>query len=132
MKLKKKYTEKRVVKRKNIEGVYIEDLTTIDNYNILARSGSIMNSSPLGFLLRISRNDIVPKYLRQNISLDLLIGEMVVLYLPQMNLDLDGKILRASYSGDNHYEIAIEFSSDVPMYWRQCLVDLLPMPGEMT
>ena len=48
-----------------------------------------------------------------------------------MNLDLDGRVVRASHIGRGAFEIALEFSEDIPEYWRECLVDLLPEPGEI-
>lgn len=48
-----------------------------------------------------------------------------------MNLDLDGTVNRTLHKGRGNFEIAIEFSRDVPEYWRECLIDLLPAPGEM-
>ena len=77
-----------------------------------------------------SRIDI-PEDLKNNLTLDRIIGESVVMFLPQMNLDLDGTIRRAHHKGKGVFEIAVDFSEGVPEYWRECLIDLLPSPGEM-
>lgn len=123
-------TNKRVALRKNIEGISINDLTSITSYTLIARSGKIINASSTGFLVEIDRRELVPDELRDNLSLESTIGQAVALYLPQMNLDLDGTIARAAHQGKGKFVVAIDFSYDVPEYWRDCLIDLLPEPGE--
>ncbi len=122
---------RRLAERKETEGIEISDLTSISNYSVIARYGKIINASNSGFLIEIERHSLVPEDLRENLSLDSTIGQNVVLYLPQMNLDLDGTISRTKRVGRGKYVIAINFSSDVPEYWRDCLVELLPAPGEI-
>ena len=123
--------EKRKAPRKDIEFIEIHDLTTTHDYSVLARYGRIMNASSSGFLMEVSRTDLVPAELRSNLSLEATLGQHVVLYLPQMNLDLDGTICRATHIGNGNYQVAVEFSADVPEYWRECLIELLPEPGEI-
>jgi hypothetical protein len=124
-------TDRRIANRKEIEGIEINDLTSISSYSLIARKGRIINASSTGFLLEIDRKALVPADLRDNLSLESTLGQQVVLYLPQMNLDLDGTIMRTSHLGKGKFLVAIDFSYDVPDYWRECLVDLLPAPGEM-
>jgi hypothetical protein len=124
-------TDRRIASRKEIEGIEINDLTSISSYSLIARKGRIINASRTGFLLEIDRKALVPGELRDNLSLESTLGQQVVLYLPQMNLDLDGTIMRTSHQGKGKFLVAIDFSYDVPDYWRECLVDLLPAPGEM-
>ncbi len=124
-------SERRVAGRKEVEGILISDLTSITNYSVIAKTGRIVNASTSGFLVEISRRDLVPKTLRQNLNLESLLGQQVALYLPQMNLDLDGTVSRTTHVGKGVFAVAIDFSFEVPEYWRACLVDLLPMPGEM-
>lgn len=125
------HANRRVAERKSIEGIEINDLTSIANYAVIARQGKIINASISGFLVEIERRWLVPEELRDNLSLQATIGQSVVLYLPQMNLDLDGTITRATHVGKGRFVIAIDFSAEVPDYWRNCLVDLLPAPGEI-
>lgn len=117
--------------RKDVEGIEINDLTSITNYLVIARHGRIINASNSGFLLEIERQWIMPTELRESLSLNSTLGQSVVLFLPQMNLDLDGIITRAKHVGKGRFVVAIDFSADVPEYWRNCLVDLLPAPGEL-
>lgn len=126
-----KKSERRTAERKDVDFVEIAELTSINQYKVLARSGQIVDASPTGFKMVLSRKDLVPKELRENISLKELIGQQVVMFLPQMNLDLDGTITRADHIGKGVFSIGIQFSDDVPLYWRECLIDLLPEPGEI-
>jgi hypothetical protein len=118
--------ERRYATRKVVDFIHVAELTSLSSYSVIAREGVIIDASQSGFLLRIDRKHLVPKQYKENLSLVELIGHQVVMYLPQMNLDLDGSITRAEHVGKGNFEIAVTFSQDVPEYWRDCLVDLLP------
>ncbi len=122
--------ERRIAERKIVDPVRVAELTSLSNYNVIAKEGTIIDASPSGFLLKVDRVDLIPEEFRKNLSLHPLIGDQVVMFLPQMNLDLDGTVTRAHHTGRGTFEIAVTFSQDVPEYWRDCLVDLLPAPGE--
>jgi hypothetical protein len=123
--------ERRVSPRKSVDFIQVNDLTSITDYSVIAKSGQIINASTTGFLLEIDRKDLIPQTLKVNLTLESTLGQQVVLYLPQMNLDLDGTITRASHSGRGKFIVAVDFSAEVPEYWRACLIDLLPAPGEI-
>lgn len=124
--------EKRTIDRKSVDSIHVSDITSLHSYQLIASEGYIVDASSRGFLMVITRKDIVPGDLRENLSLDSLLGSVLCLYLPQMNLDLDGKVVRAKHIGRGVFEVALEFSDDIPEYWRECLVDLLPEPGEIS
>jgi hypothetical protein len=123
--------ERRVAARKIVDFIHIAELTSLSNYSVIAHEWVIIDASQSGMLLRVERLKLVSKDLRENLNLTGLVGQQVVMYLPQMNLDLDGSVTRADHVGKGKFEIAITFSADVPEYWRDCLVELLPAPGEM-
>ena len=123
--------ERRIATRKVVDLIHVSELTSLSNYAVLARTGVIVDASQSGFLLKVERTQLLPKELRENLSMQELVGHQVVMFLPQMNLDLDGTITRADHIGKGQFEIAIRFSPDTPEYWRDCLVDLLPAPGEI-
>lgn len=123
--------ERRVAPRKTLDLIHVAELTSLSSYSVIAREGVIVDASQSGFLLVIQRAQLVPKEYRENLVLTNLVGHQVVMYLPQMNLDLDGTITRADHKGKGRFEIAVTFSPDVPEYWRGCLVELLPAPGEI-
>lgn len=122
--------DRRVAERKAVDYIQVNDLTSVNDYSLIAKTGIIINASSSGFLMELHREQLVPEDLRSNLSLEGALGRQVVLYLPQMNLDLDGIISRATHVGKGVYQLAVDFSSDVPTYWRDCLIDLLPQPGE--
>jgi hypothetical protein len=109
----------------------VAELTSLSSYSVIAREGVIVDASRSGFLVKVERSFLVPKEYRENLSMENLVGHQMVMYLPQMNLDLDGTVTRATHVGKGMFEIAITFSDEVPEYWRDCLVDLLPAPGEI-
>lgn len=121
----------RVAERKQVEAISVSEVTSLTNYQVIARQASIVDASTSGFRLAIDRKDLVPQDLRDHLTLDQLLGQQVAMFLPQMNLDLDGRVSRTKHVGGGLFEIAIEFSDEVPDYWRECLVDLLPGPGEI-
>lgn len=123
--------ERRIAARKVVDFIHVNELTSLSSYSVIAKEGLIIDASQSGFMLRVDRTQLVPKDLRDNLSLEGLVGHQVVMYLPQMNLDLDGTVTRATHVGKGSFEVAISFSEEVPVYWRDCLVDLLPAPGEI-
>ena len=123
--------ERRIATRKSVDLIHVNELTSLSNYAVIAREGVIVDASQSGFLLSVDRKALIPKEYKENLTMTNLVGHQVVMYLPQMNLDLDGTITRADHVGRGRFEIAITFSPEVPEYWRGCLVDLLPAPGEI-
>jgi hypothetical protein len=124
--------ERRIADRKQLDPVRVAELTSLSNYSVIAKEGTIIDASPSGFLLKVDRLDLIPEKYKQNLNLHELIGDQVVMFLPQMNLDLDGTVTRAMHTGRGTFEIAVSFSKDIPEYWRDCLVELLPAPGEFS
>ena len=129
--MKNALAERRRKERKNVDSIEFAELTSLTRYSVIANSGHIVDASASGFLIEVDRNHLVDPRTRSNLDLSAIIGEEVALYLPQMNLDLDGKIVRAHHIGNGVFEVGIMFSPDVPEYWRECLVDLLPEYGEL-
>lgn len=123
--------ERRATDRKVVDPIHILDLTHLEDYSIIGKQGLLVDASSSGFLLHIHRTDLQPENLRVHLTLEKLHGQHVALYIPQMNLDIDGTITRTRLVGEGYFEIAVDFSSDIPRYWRECLVDLLPWPGEL-
>lgn len=123
--------ERRFADRKTVEAIHVVELTSLSSYGVIAKEGVITDASETGFLMLVERKSLVPKEYRDSLSLHNLVGHQVVMYLPQMNLDLDGTVTRAHHRGKGIFEIAVSFSPDTPIYWRECLVDLLPEPGEI-
>jgi hypothetical protein len=130
MTLNNKTNNKRSSKRKIVENVYFSELSDLNNSLILASQGHIVDASTTGFLAIFHRDDTDPS-LKGTLSLEHLVGKKVALFLPQMEIDLDGHVSRTKHIGKGYFEVGITFSEDIPEYWRNCLRDLLPQPGEI-
>lgn len=116
--------------RREITPLQVTSFSSLESLAKIARYGEIVEASANGFLLKIRREDLIPVVLRRNLSIDSLVGTTVLLHLPQMNLDISGRVARTQLKGKSGYEIGIDYTEDSPEYWRECLVDLLPAPGE--
>jgi len=110
--------ERRINNRKEVDSLHVAEITSLNSYSLIAKEGYIVDASTKGFLMVLTRKDLVPNELKQNLNLDELIGKTLCLFLPQMNLDLDGKVVRTNHIGRGVFEVALEFSKDIPEYWR--------------
>jgi hypothetical protein len=43
-----------------------------------------------------------------------------------LHLEIGGRIARTKRVNKDLYEIVVDFSSDAPEYWRECLLEMLP------
>lgn len=120
----------RIAYRKETEAISVSNLTALDHFAQIARTAHIVDISATGIQLHIHRDDIIPDILRNSLSLDSLIGEHIMMEIELMNLDIDGLITRTKSIGQGWFELGIDYSAGAPEYWRECMVDLLPAPGE--
>lgn len=122
--------ERRVNNRKEVYPLRISSLAVMDGLAKLVRHGVIINASSRGMLLHIRREDLIPRSLRNSLTLEPLVGNSVVIRIEEMNLEISGKITRTRLLGKEGFELALDYSSESPQYWRECLMDLLPTPQE--
>lgn len=131
-KKKPKKLERRISGRKTVGGVNVSHvMATSGGFSTIARIGLIIDVSSSGILMHISREDFLPKSLRTSLNIDGLMGENLLMRISQMDLEIDGTVSRTKHLGKGLFELAITFSDSAPQYWRECLVDLLPSPGEL-
>lgn len=123
--------KQRVAPRKQTTPIHVSYLTSLDDFTKIARDCDIVEASATGLLMHIRRDSLIPASLRKNLSLDVLVGDRVFMRLDDMNLEISGSIARTQLLGKAGYLIAIDYSDDAPEYWRECLMDLLPKPGEI-
>jgi hypothetical protein len=123
--------DRRLAPREELDPIEIRGFTSLDHMTLLSRSGWIVDASKTGFLLHVERKALAPKKYRESLSIDELCGDQVILMIDRMNLEIGGKIARTRRVTKDLYEIAVDFSDDAPEYWRECLLDLLPRPGEI-
>lgn len=128
--MKNSKNNKRVAKRKAVTKVTVSNLMTSSQFEAIARFGQLVDLSSSGFLIHIDRQDLIPKHLKQNLSIEEVEGESITLVIDPMELEINGHIARTRYVGEGVFEIAIDFSDDAPEYWRECLYDLIPGASE--
>ncbi|MCX7978946.1 MAG: hypothetical protein N2578_08080, partial [Bdellovibrionaceae bacterium] len=74
---------------------------------------------------------ILPPHLRSSLTLDSLVGDRVFMHLQDLNIEMVGQVARTQLLGKEGYLVAVDYADEAPEYWRECLVDLLPRPGEI-
>lgn len=121
---------RRIAPRRDITPLEVSSVSSLENLAKISRYGEIVEASTTGFLLIVKREDLIPVALRKNLTLEGLHGTKVLLHLPQMNIEISGRIMRTKLLGKQGFELGIDYADDAPEYWRECLVDLLPAPGE--
>lgn len=121
---------RRTAPRREITPLVVSSVASMENLAKIARYGEIVEASITGFLMIVKREDLIPSVLRKNLTLESIHDQKVILHLPQMNIEIAGRIARTKLLGKKGFEIGIDYAEDAPEYWRECLVDLLPAPGE--
>ncbi|MBC7752654.1 MAG: hypothetical protein H7Z71_00340 [Moraxellaceae bacterium] len=111
---------------KEVAKLTLDSLCSMENLEKLAKYGEIIEASATGILIKIDRQDFVSKDLRANLNIDQLIGKEVFFNIHEMDLEISGKIARTKFLGKKGFIIAVDYSSDSPEYWRECLMDFLP------
>jgi hypothetical protein len=123
-------TNRRVSPRSAVSALHVSYLTSLDDFAKIAKNCEVVEASTTGLLLQVKREDLIPAVLKKNLSLDVLIGDRVFMHLEEMNLEISGVIIRTKLLGKQGFQIAVDYSEEAPEYWRECLMDLLPKPGE--
>lgn len=121
---------RRSAPRKDVTPIEITSVASLENLTKIAKGGQLVEASTSGFLLIVSRESLVPIEYRRNLNLDSLVGHKILIHLKELNLEISGRVARTKLRGKG-FEIGVDYSDDAPEYWRECLVDLLPAPGEM-
>lgn len=122
--------KRRISPRKSVDPIRVSHMTSLNDFTKIARNCEIIEASSTGLLLQVDRNQLIPAQLKKNLSIDSLKGNKVFIRLEDMNLEISGLVARTQLLGKKGYLIAIDYTDDSPEYWRECLMDLLPSPGE--
>ena len=116
--------------RKELTPVHVSYISSMSDLSKLTREAVIIEASASGLLVHVNRDDLIASKLRNNLNIDHLVGERVFLRLDDMNLEISGIVARTKFLGKTGFHIAVDYSEEAPEYWRECLMDLLPSPGE--
>ncbi len=81
-----------------------------------------------GFKLIFHNKDLVSDSLRQPFHLRSLWKKDLYMYVPDMEMNLEGRVVGAQHLENGKWEVNMAFSSSAPRYWRECLCDLWPRP----
>ncbi len=106
------------------EKMRISEFSLSGTSNLIARRALLFQVSPQGFYLKIHRKDL-PRSLKSHLNLDSICNQDVEMHLPNMNLNLDGTVMKTCHVGGGIFEIFIKFPDTIPQYWCDCLLDAL-------
>lgn len=117
--------------RKTVAALEVSYISSLENLAKIAKNCEIIEASSTGLLVLMQRSNLIPQALRGNLNLDMLVGQHLSLKIDAMNLEISGKVVRTKFLGKTGFHIALDYTDDAPEYWRECLMDLLPIPGEI-
>ena len=112
--------------RKKTSYVLAEDITCLSDYKLIASRALLIDIDVEAFRLRVKREDLQKLELKEGLTLNPILGQFVAVFLPHMGLDLDGLIVRTRRVDKDHFDVVVQFSKDIPLYWRECLLEMLP------
>ena len=112
--------------RKDMAKLTIDNFSSSESLQKLAKYGQIIEASSTGILIKFKRTDFVAKDLKANLTIDILVGQTIYFNIHEMNLEISGKVARTKFLGKDGFLVAIDYTIDAPEYWRECLMDLLP------
>jgi hypothetical protein len=105
--------------RKEFTPLTLDSFSSMESLEKIAKYGEIVEASASGILF-------IKKELRGNLNIDSLIGHKVFFRIHEMDLEISGTVARTKFLGKKGFQVAVDYSSDAPEYWRECLIDLLP------
>lgn len=112
--------------RREITPLTLDSFSSLENLEKFAKYGEIVEASASGILINFKREDFLKKDLRTNLNLDSLVGHKVFFTIHEMDLEISGVVARTKFLGKKGFQVAVDYSSEAPEYWRECLIDLLP------
>lgn len=113
--------------RKDLVPLTLDSFSSLESLEKLAKYGEIIQASSTGILIQFKREDFLKKELRSNLNIDSLIGKKVYFNIHEMDLEISGTVARTKFIGKKGFQVAIDYSREAPQYWRECLMDLLPV-----
>ena len=93
---------------------------------LIASRAFVSQMHKKGFELTLSRQDLFPPLLKYNINLNALHTKNLSLYIPSMEMDLEGTVARTQHMGQGTFKICLEFLKESPKYYNECLFELWP------
>ncbi len=101
-------------------------ITLSNEEDIIVKKAFVSEVTPKGFKLILNYHDLVPESLKLQLHLHDLWYKNIHTYIPDMDMDWEGKVIGTQHLGKGNAEVNIEFFQEVPKYWCECLFDLWP------
>jgi len=117
--------------RKSIHPLELSRIVLGKNQSQLASGGTLIEVSETGFKFILDRKELKSTRFRGQLDLSNLVQETIWIHLDDLDLILEGTIMRTRFIGRGLFEIGVDYTHSAPEYWRECLVDLLPNPNEI-
>jgi len=110
----------------NNKGIKATAITLSNEENIIIKKAIVSQLNTTNFSLIFNVYDLLLPSLKYQLHLHSLWYKNIHTYIPDMEMDLEGKVIGTRHLGKGSFEINIEFFQEVPKYWRECLMDLWP------
>jgi hypothetical protein len=117
----------RAAPRRELGSLSLDSFASSEDLEKLASYGLLIEASITGLLIRFKREDFIKKELRTQLNIDSLKGQKVYFRIHEMDLEISGIVRRTEFQGKKGFLVAVDYSHDAPEYWRECLMDLLPV-----
>ena len=118
-----KLSTPRVFKKESLQVVKAALITKEDQLIIKKALLSCLHLE--GFKLIFPPQELTSKALRYQLYLHSLWYKDIGVYIPDLQIDLEGKIINVQYF-QGKFELSVAFSVNTPKYWRECLLELWP------
>ena len=109
-----------------LKGIKVASIALAEEEKLVVKKAFVSNLSPLGFKLVFHNQNFISDSLKFHLHFYALLQKELCMYIPDMEMDLDGIVTDVRYLEDGKWEVSIEFSPSAPQYWRECLCDLWP------
>ena len=109
-----------------MKGIKASSITLSHEENLIVKKAFISHLNSEGFSLVFNYRDLVLPSLKFQLHLHSLWYKDIHIYIPDMDMDLEGRVTGTRHLGKGCFEVNIEFFQEVPKYWRECLFELWP------
>ena len=112
--------------RQKIKGVKAASITLSNEENFIVKKAFIPQIKPTGFHLIFDYRDLLAESLKFQLHLHSLWYKNIHMYIPDMQIELEGTVVDTQHLGEGTFKLNIKFSKTTPQYWRECLSELWP------
>ena len=111
---------------KKAKGVKATSIALSYEENLIVKKALVQEVSPKGFNLIFNYQDLLIDSLKWQWDLRTLWYKNIDMYIPDMEMDLEGKVMGIKRLDKGNFEVNMEFPHNQPLYWRECLFELWP------